>query len=116
MQPQPFSRWSPFHLSHAQVTFAAAIVAALIGAVVSQPGDTLLTMLNQRTRTEISIKSWDTEMDPIALMAETARDLGIRGLFAGFRARLLHVMTIVVSQLLIYDAVKQAVSSIINHL
>ena len=103
-------------LTRFEVTFAAATAAALIGAVVSQPGDTLLSVINKRSRvgTSSTTTEEDSGFDPVTVMVETAKELGMIGLFAGFRARLLHVMTIVVSQLLIYDSAKQAVGSVIN--
>jgi solute carrier family 25 phosphate transporter 3 len=120
-------------LTRFEVTFTAASAAALIGAVVSQPGDTLLSVINNKTRiitmenkaglqegegassSPVSPVNMEEEgFSPAALMVETARELGVRGLYTGFKARLLHVMTIVVSQLLIYDYTKQVVGSIIH--
>ena len=122
-----------------EVTFAAAVSAALIGAVVSQPGDTLLSVINKRARIVMEdegsmnegveevfpLSASDSpestekggggeECNPITVMMNTAKELGVNGLFAGFKARLLHVMTIVVLQLLIYDYAKQLVGSIIH--
>jgi hypothetical protein len=39
-------------------------------------------------------------------MGETIDELGIKGLFKGTKARLLHVSIIVVTQLLVYDYIK----------
>ena len=60
------------------------------------------------------VKMEEEGFSPAALMVETARERGVRGLYPGFKARLLHVMTIVVSQLLIYDYTKQVAASIIH--
>jgi solute carrier family 25 phosphate transporter 3 len=139
------------------VTFASAALAGLLGAVVSQPGDTLVTVINKEAKSMglaqapggkggavsasvsrarggrgvaaaaagSSASSADEEgsgrgsaeeggtlsVSPFALMVRTAQQLGLQGLYAGFGARLLHVLVIVVSQLLIYDASKEVVGA-----
>merc|ERR1712146_830929 len=97
------------------VTFIAATIAGSVGAVVSQLGDTLLSVVNKRSKeileTDAS-KASSSHLRPMELMADTARELGFRGLFAGFKARLAHVMVIVVMQLLIYDFLKSQIGAL----
>lgn len=84
------------------VPMIAAIPAAVLACVMSHPGDMLLTSYyhekqghDGRSRSVIS----------------TARDLishgGIAALFRGLRARLLHVISIIWVQLVVYDKTKQ---------
>ena len=80
------------------ITVLAASIAALFASLASQPGDVLLTLCNQEARAAVA--------NPIDIMVEGVRKLGIAGLFVGTKARLLHVGTIVVLQLLAYDFVK----------
>lgn len=122
------------------VTFTAAILAGTAGAVVSQPGDTLLSVINKRSKellqagatvgrvggdndergratlasSSSSSSSAQAAFSPIALMVDTAKDLGLRGLFAGFNARLAHVMVIVVIQLLVYDFLKSQIGAVLG--
>ncbi len=121
------------------VTLVAAVLAGTSGAIVSQPGDTLLSVINQRSKEMLqargsgisdsdeveselvgfralatSSSTQPEEFSPIAVMGDTARELGLRGLFTGFQARLAHVMVIVVLQLLVYDFLKTAIGSVLG--
>ena len=102
------------------VTLSAAFVGAILSCLASQPGDTLLSAVNQSARQstlEVLPNSNNNnnnnnmnpinDFDPVKIMIESAQKLGIRGLFRGTKARLLHSTIIVVSQLLIYDTIKQ---------
>lgn len=100
------------------VTLSAAAIGAVLSCLASQPGDTLLSRVNQSAKLPVplpvgSISDSATSepelenFDPVAIMIDSARELGLAGLFRGTRARLLHSTIIVVSQLLIYDTIKQ---------
>ena len=105
--------WAPL-----VIAVAGASAAAISSSLASQPGDTLLSKLNQggRLRRKPGAEG-DTEAGgaPVAggsgctPMCELATRLGPSGLMLGWDARLMHTGTIVLVQLLIYDAVKSAV-------
>ena len=109
---------SVISLQRFSVTFFAATLAGCVGAIVSQPGDTLLSVINKRSKeilqTRVETSSSTTsqaDFSALELMANTAKELGFRGLFAGFKARLAHVMIIVVIQLIIYDFLKNQIGA-----
>ena len=87
------------------ITLTSAFIAATLASLASQPGDALLTKTNSILR---STKG-RLDSSPLDKMINDAKELGIVGLFAGYRARLVHIGTIVVIQLLAYDTVKQMV-------
>jgi solute carrier family 25 (mitochondrial phosphate transporter), member 3 len=79
------------------ITIGAAFLGALLSCVASQPGDTILSRVNQSAQGDGSA---------LEVISKTIRELGIIKLFSGLEARLLHSVVIVVSQLLIYDSIK----------
>ena len=110
------------------ISASAALVAAVLSSLASQPGDTLLSAVNQSSKKvflegpiggrntgagapgglieeeiEIALKN------PLEVMRDTLDEVGFRGLFKGTKARLLHVSFYVVVQFLVYDFVKQLV-------
>ena len=111
------------------ITTISAVIAAIISSIISQPGDTLLSLVNKSTKTsnnvmlinsegrEIEVVSIPVErgiikkdkVNALQIIYDTSIELGVIGLFKGLQARLIHVIFIVVIQLLIYDSVKQLV-------
>lgn len=90
------------------ISAGCALVAALLSSLASQPGDTLLSAVNKSARVAaVGSASTVPQKGPLAIMGETIDELGIKGLFKGTKARLLHVSVIVVTQLLVYDFIKQ---------
>ena len=78
-------------------TVASAFCASILACTISQPGDVLLTK---------TLK--DNEGDsPIANAIQVYQDKGFAGFYAGYAARLAHVVSIVTSQLVVYDYLKQ---------
>jgi solute carrier family 25 (mitochondrial phosphate transporter), member 3 len=97
---------------HYAVSFIAASVAAFLSTLASQPGDTLMTVINKSqaaaTVAGISVSATASASENIAVtMWKTATSLGFRGLYVGTAARLLHISIIVVVQLLVYDYIKE---------
>jgi solute carrier family 25 phosphate transporter 3 len=86
----------PKALLVAGVPLAAATVAAVLSCVASQPGDVLLTATYK-----------DSEHTHGAV-GEVWESGGVRALFAGIKARLLHVISTVTVQLVAYDLLKRA--------
>jgi len=79
------------------IPFFSAFIASILSSISSQPGDTLLSLVNAhegKKRTRDFAKG-------------VYNKYGIRGFFIGMKARFLHVGLIVTSQLLIYDFVKR---------
>jgi len=75
----------------------AAMLTSILSAVSSQPGDVLLSLVNANEG-DVRIRDlFNTIMK---------RD-GMKGFFVGMRARLIHVGTIVTTQLILYDFVKR---------
>lgn len=152
------------------VTSGSAIISAVLSTLISQPGDTLLSIVNKKSsanslksanastsgssssddnnsklqlanmnlanlrdyidnsslmamlrvnkRTDNTRTSTNTETTPsvssitsdslstVQIMTEALRDLGVRGLYKGTKARLIQVTLIVVVQFLVYDYIK----------
>mmetsp|Transcript_9724 Transcript_9724/g.16062 ORF Transcript_9724/g.16062 Transcript_9724/m.16062 type:complete len:168 (-) Transcript_9724:319-822(-) len=131
------------------VTFISALVAAIVSSLTSQPGDTLLSIVNKNCRgdsclvfdealeesvlpsattsrtgsrssldrrssigdiaatTSASTAGTGTgAANPFVIMRDAFEEIGVRGLFRGTQARLVHVIVIVVTQLLLYDTIK----------
>ena len=106
------------------ISVAAALAAAFLSSLASQPGDTLLSIVNKTARSSCAAKpattasgtadavdvvaATSTSPSALTIIAEAVNELGLQGLFRGTRERLVHVAVIVVTQLLIYDTIKAA--------
>lgn len=88
-------------------TLVSSLFAGIIASLSSQPGDTLqvCTSTNSKLRDSCPV---DLETGEPPSLLFLARSLGWQALFTGWRARLYHVEAIVVTQLLMYDAVLHA--------
>lgn len=87
---------------HFMVMIASAFCASILACLFSQPGDVLLTHSIDETGDDHQ----NTMSENIAnIMAHD----GWKGLFAGLFARILHVSSIITSQLVVYDLIKQAI-------
>ena len=73
----------------------AALPAAVIAAVLSHPGDCLLTEYYKGHAASL-----------VASLRRMVREHGLAGLFVGLQARLLHVVGIIWVQLIMYDKLK----------
>lgn len=101
---------------HVQVSFTAAAISAILSTLASQPGDTLMTLLNKSRPKLVNTVANDRITETVAetsspsgiirFMVSNAKDLGFKGLYVGTQARLLHVAIIVIVQLLVYDYIK----------
>ena len=96
------------------ITLTAALAAAVLSSLASQPGDTLLSIVNKKARSSSSSSSSSSSasdassVNALSIISAAVAELGPKGLFRGTQARLVHVGVIVVSQLLIYDSIKQS--------
>jgi solute carrier family 25 phosphate transporter 3 len=100
------------------ISLIAALAAAVLFSLASQPGDTLLSIVNTKARSSSSSPSSSdsasasasdaSSINALSIISEAVAELGFKGLFRGTQARLVHVGVIVVSQLLIYDSIKQS--------
>lgn len=85
-------------------TLPSAVIAGLVASILSQPGDTLLTLYNSR-------RAPDGDAASVAGMArEIIAASGPAGLFRGWKPRLAHTASIVVVQLAAYDYLKSALA------
>jgi solute carrier family 25 phosphate transporter 3 len=80
------------------IPFVSAVIASVLSSITSQPGDMVLSLVNAHEGDQ-------RPQEIFRNIVESER--GIKGLFVGFKTRLLHVGIIVTVQLLIYDYVKR---------
>ena len=121
---------------HIPITACSALAAAIAGVIASQPGDSLLSAINkgkdpkdllkaksssstktpstpltpaEKKRQELMVKSPQemTMGDSVALLGQLSQEIGLKGMFKGIQARMIHVSTILVVQLLAYDFIKE---------
>lgn len=78
------------------ISTVAGIVAGITAAVVSHPGDTILSKINQD----------DCDASAISQIAKVARTTGFLGMFVGLGPRLLQVSCMTGGQFVIYDSIK----------
>jgi solute carrier family 25 phosphate transporter 3 len=84
------------------ITLFAAIIAAILSSTASQPGDVILSISNKSKKNEDSSKP-----NVLQIVTELYKEEGVQGFFKGYQARLVHVCVMGVSQLLVYDTLKQ---------
>lgn len=80
------------------VSITAAFIASIFACIFSQPGDMILT----ETYKGSSGKGF------FGIVGDIYKSKGLQGYFTGTTARIAHVGSIITSQLVIYDIVKQA--------
>ena len=79
------------------ISLASAFCTSLVSCIGSQPGDMILTMTYNNKDNNKGIRS---------IVKSIYRRHGLKGFFIGLDARILHVITIVTSQLMLYDIIK----------
>lgn len=85
--------------AHTAINIGSGLAAGLAAAVVSQPADTMLSKINE-------VQSQRGEQTIVRLY-RIASQLGIRGSYAGIRARLIMVGGMTACQFAIYGNIKQ---------
>ena len=113
------------------ITAFSALVAAFFSTIASQPGDTLLSIVNKESRVQKEEEQYDDGMmiiqtssssssssssktepfdpfEPFGILAGTIQELGLQGLYKGTKARMLHIAVMLVIQLVVYDYIKLA--------
>lgn len=91
------------------ITASCAFTAALLSTLASQPGDSLLSTINKSTRLAAQVDGNVNEVmrvSPVTRIQNAFKELGWGGLYKGTKARMVHVILIVVIQLLAYDYIK----------
>ena len=83
------------------IPLVCALVTSVLATIFSQPGDTLLSLVNAH---EGSKRTNDFIRDILQ-----QGDGGVKGFFVGTKSRFLHVGIIVTSQLILYDFLKRLV-------
>ena len=78
------------------ISITSAFIAAVLSCLASQPGDMLLSVVNAHQGKK---KVSDFVKDIVSAD-------GVAGFFVGIKARMAHIVLIVTTQLVIYDAVK----------
>jgi len=95
------------------ITAFSALVAAFFSTIASQPGDTLLSIVNKESR----LRGLDLGLglvnpnppdppSPLSIISTSIQELGLGGLYRGTRARMLHIAVMLVIQLVTYDYIK----------
>lgn len=74
------------------ITLGSGIIAGTTASFISQPGDTLLSVMSKT---------------PGLTVGKAIKQLGPLGLFRGGGARMVHVSSYVIAQFLIYDSIKR---------
>ncbi|CAN8068555.1 unnamed protein product [Agarophyton chilense] len=80
----------------ASISSFAGLLAGITAAIISHPGDTILSRINQQ-------ESDDSALNQILRVARAA---GVSGLFTGLLPRLVQVSCMIGGQFLIYDSIK----------
>ena len=79
------------------ISLASAFCTSLVSCIGSQPGDMILTM---------TYNSKDGNKGFRTIVKSIYRRHGLKGFFIGLDARIVHVISIVTSQLMLYDIIK----------
>lgn len=87
------------------VSVASAFLASLVACIFSQPGDMILTETFRKPK--VGIVNDANRRKFSSVVKRLYEDGGIPNFFTGTGARMVHVSSIITSQLVIYDIVKQ---------
>ena len=100
------------------ITASSALVAAFFSTIASQPGDTLLSIVNRESRVQKEEEQYgdgvvlsqtpSPKTGPLTALTATIQELGLQGLYKGTKARMLHIAVMLVIQLVVYDYIKLA--------
>jgi solute carrier family 25 phosphate transporter 3 len=93
------------------ITASSALVAAFFSTIASQPGDTLLSIVNKESRIKIGTSEDDKVLvtpssNVFSVLKSSIEELGLGGLYVGTKARMLHIAVMLVTQLVVYDYIK----------
>lgn len=78
------------------ISSAAGLLAGIAAAIVSHPGDTILSKINQD----------ESDAAPITQIIRVVRTTGFLGIFVGLGPRLIQVSCMIGGQFMIYDSIK----------
>lgn len=85
------------------INLGAGLIAGIAATLVSQPADTMLSKINQG--------KGETGEGPLRRLWRIAGDMGLRGSYAGVRARLVMVGGMTALQLAVYGDIKKALGA-----
>lgn len=100
MSPETKKNMGP--VSNGMLTLACGVTAGVAAAVISQPGDTLLSQINKGEGGSGSATS---------KLLRLAREAGFSGLFVGLGPRIVMTAGLVSGQFVLYKYIKDALSS-----
>jgi len=83
------------------LTALSSVITAILACIASQPGDVVLSTTYKQSGNEKPQNAWE-------ILTDIVDDRGLQGIFLGIKPRLGHAIAILTPQLLIYDAIKQA--------
>lgn len=90
------------------INLGAGLIAGIAATLVSQPADTMLSKINQG--------KGETGEGPLRRLWRIAGDMGLRGSYAGVRARLVMVGGMTALQLAVYGDIKKVCFSLLLYL
>ena len=80
------------------ISLTSAFLASILACLSSQPGDMILTATYKNK----------SNMSLLEIINEIFKKHGLSGFFIGVQARMAHVISIITSQLVLYDIIKIA--------
>lgn len=94
------------------ISFASSVCASILACISSQPGDMILTATYKGGHghghgSAVSVSENDST-NFFDIIAKIYKERGLGGFYVGIQARLAHVVSIITSQLMLYDVVKVA--------
>lgn len=105
----PSTKESLSATSTTAITLGCGIVSGCVAAVISQPGDTLLSMINKGEDPNAP-KGVEKESNA-AKLVRFSKELGFKGLFSGLTPRLFMTAFLVSGQFGIYGAIKESLGA-----
>jgi solute carrier family 25 (mitochondrial phosphate transporter), member 3 len=105
------------------ISLSSAFLASVVACLLSQPGDMILTATYQRgggahrrttsnsehQKSDMQLKQGGTTSKSlVTIIRDIYRNHGLGGFYIGTQARLLHVVSIITFQLVMYDIIKMA--------
>jgi solute carrier family 25 phosphate transporter 3 len=80
------------------ISVLSAFITSIIACIMSQPGDMILTGMYHTNQNQT--------INTVDMVKQIYRQYGLKGFYIGLRARMLHVVSIITLQLVIYDIIK----------
>ena len=100
------STTSNFLFNKFEISLLSAFSSSILACIASHPGDVLLTETYKGGNKSI-MNDVDKERTIFTISETIYKMDGINGFYSGFQPRLVHVASIITTQLILYDFIKQ---------